>query len=105
MSTMNAEPKELFPPSECAAESPRHAWIAKYGLTTRDNGAAGEDEFGTEYGRWSAWMEPIPLHQDMPSIRYQNLTGEGDTEDEALADWARRHGVRMWFEEGYQKPT
>jgi len=73
-----------------AVKSPRLKWMEKYGVTTRraDHvvSAGEEDDFGH------------PVHQWTATNRWHNRGG--DTEDDALAAWARAQGVKMWNEEG-----
>lgn len=90
---------ELFGEDAVASDSPRRLWLARHGLATRDNGQAGEDELG-EFGRWLAWRIEAGIRYGGPRRMPGYSVGHGDTEDEALADWARKNGKRMWFEEG-----
>ena len=79
--------QELFPPSTVAGESPRLRWIKQYGLTVLPT-------------------NQVPHWQDDPRMAYKleavsNFSacrGFGDTEDDALADWAHTRGVRLWNE-------
>lgn len=82
---------ELFDVPE--VKSPRLRWMEKHGLKTKHFPGVqdGEEdpETGYELHTWVAWRGSPPVW-----IR----TG-GATEDDALADWARANGVRMWNEE------
>ena len=82
---------ELFPAVAVAGESPRLRWLARHGVVTRDNGQAGEDELG-EFSRWMAWITSSGVVYGGPRRMRKDYVGHGDTEDEALADWARKHG-------------
>lgn len=72
--------EELFPASTVTVESPRLSWIRRHSLTLERC-----DHSRLKFCAWS----PFP----MTDVSY------GVTEDDALADWARRNGVRLWNEE------
>lgn len=74
-------------------KSPRLRWLEKYNLQTIDTGLEGGEcpESGHEYKRWIAGPRDVPPEPDTWS--------EGDTEDEAIAQWARERGIRLWNEE------
>ena len=83
---------DLFP--DAVGDSPKAAWFKQHGIKTHDRGAGdlGEgDATGERILRWTC--EGVRGH-----------TGYGDTEDEALADWARRNRVRFWNERGVTLP-
>lgn len=78
---------ELFPPSTVAVESPRLRWMKRNGVCVES-------------------CDRVPRHPDDPRMAYDfeatspssRCNGLGDTKDEAIADWARRNGVRLWNE-------
>lgn len=76
---------ELFSSTDMACESPRARWMRENAVTTFDRGSGGEDEFG-EYQRWHATGF--------------GKKADGDTQDEALAELAKKAGVRFWNEVG-----
>jgi hypothetical protein len=69
--------------------SPRLAWKRKFNISTQDHGYHPESEFE----RWSAWSGD--LHKAIGN----GSLASGTTEDDAIAEWARRHNVRLWNEE------
>jgi hypothetical protein len=93
---------ELFPPEAVAMDSPRLAWIKRHGIVTFHSCPSDE---------WSTWMAGIqewhPEKTDAADFFFEETShngdtriGEGNTEDEAIAHLCRRHGVRLWNEEG-----
>jgi len=83
--------KELFDITE--QDSPRLAWIKKHAvqITVNKNirpGNDDEDEFGNE-------IRPVECR----TVTRRSKIGFGDTEDEAIHDWALKNKVRMWGEE------
>ena len=80
--------------------SPRLRWLQEHKITTAhwpEVNPGDEDEFGNELFPWTAFCGPLDgLHATI---------GCGATEAEALADYARQRGIRLWNEEGYEKPT
>ena len=65
-------------------KSPRLRWIEKHDLRTI-SGTTAENKV-----EWAAWQ-----------IGRGAKTFKGDTEDDALAAWAKARGVRLWNEEGF----
>jgi hypothetical protein len=63
--------------------SPRLAWMQKHGITAMQS----------ESGPWTAWSSLIQ------GRTAQNL-GFGDSEDEAITQWALKLGISLWNEEG-----
>ena len=76
---------ELFDAQMIEGKSPRMKWLEKHGIKT----AEAFDEFYDEI-RWSACR----------AGQHRLEHGRGITEADAIADWARRNGVRLWNEEG-----
>jgi hypothetical protein len=68
-----------------AQDSPRLAWMKRYGVKTFDRGYSGTDEMG-DFERWTA------------GVGASNYV-DGATEDEAIANWAKEHGLKLWNEE------
>lgn len=94
--TMN-ETQELFQPAAVASDSPRIAWCRRYriiisDMTTQPVAAAAVAT--GEIDRW--WCESDKLQFPM--------FGSGPTEADAIADFARRNGLRLWNEEVPQRP-
>jgi hypothetical protein len=80
----------LFPIPE--QPSPRLVWLRKHGVRCIKTSA--EDE------PWCAWLpenDSPECGAEMP--RVPEWCGYGDTEDDAIADLARREGLRLWNEE------
>lgn len=74
---------ELFPPCEVCVPSPRLLWIRKQGVKVfKSFGLEATDE------PWNCYAE---LGEDEAST--------GITEDDAIAAWARKNNVRLWFEQ------
>lgn len=79
---------ELFDIPE--VKSPRLRWMEKYHIKVKQtpNWSPGqEDENGDEVCKFYATDDSINYHG-------------GDTEDNALAEWAEARGKLLWFEEG-----
>ena len=76
---------ELFPTVKC--DSPRLAWIKRHNLTTAHNPELADDS------PWSCWSCPLSNALDRETI------GLGDTEADAIAEWAKLTGTRLWNEE------
>ncbi len=75
---------ELFPIEE--SKSPRLLWIEKHGIKAR---RYSPDEFDYLAGQLFVW-----------GASGGGEWGQGDTEDEALAQLAVKLGIRLWNEEG-----
>lgn len=71
---------ELFPPETVASKSPMRLWMEKHRLVVQTS-----DEFG------SVCQSSDPDLEDD--------TGDGTCEADAIFDWAKRNGVRLWNEE------
>jgi hypothetical protein len=83
---------ELFDAQMGEGKSPRLKWLEKHGLKTHDYGAAFvSPETGHEFGRWTCYLE-----SDYYTF---SKWANGETEADAIADWARLNGVRLWNEE------
>lgn len=83
--------EELFEVPE--VKSPRLKWIEKHRIKIRQtpNWTSGMEDFdGDEVHKFYAC--------DDGNWRFHAYGGE--TEDAALAEWARCRGKRLWFEEG-----
>ena len=85
---------ELFtiPPQD----SPRLAWLKKHEIQPKHNKEVepgDEDEFGDRIYPFSVYGSFM-----RGEVKYW-LAGFGDTEDEALVDFARGAGIRLWNEE------
>jgi hypothetical protein len=71
---------ELFDIKE--SKSPRLAWLEKHKIAT----LRGKPD------SWAAWTIGKPTKVDQ-------IIGYGESEDEAIADWAIKTGMRLWNEE------
>ncbi len=79
---------ELFAPTEGAADSPRLAWLKRHGLVYYFSDFTGESpETGNDIRPWT------------PQEVLFGKAGVGDTEDEACADYAQKHALKLWNEE------
>ena len=76
---------DLFP--DCRQDSPRLAWMKRHGVEVVE----------------------LPVKQDgqypfcAGTASLMHAFGYGDTEDDALADFAKRNGIPLWNEEQYAK--
>ena len=75
---------DLFP--EVRGESPRLAWIKRHDLHTQL--CPDPDEHP-----WACWAGKLSAALDAGTV------GDGPTEDDAIADWARKSGALLWNEE------
>lgn len=80
---------ELFPISAVSKESPKLVWIRRHGIKTNF-----DDSLELEEHPWSAWQGNLDY-----AIEADNF-GTGETEEDAIVNWARRNEVRLWNEEG-----
>ena len=79
---------ELFPAESVTVKSPRLLWMERHGVTV------GPLKFK-------------PTHSDDFRFAYSVIAvgkqgsehGYGNTEDDAIIDWAKANGVRLWNEE------
>ncbi len=90
-------PAELFPASEVASESPRLRWLREHGLTLFEGSpelvGTESPETGEEYSAWYC----VNM-QDEKDERLDRYFG-GSTADEACANYAAAHGLKLWNEE------
>lgn len=91
---------ELFPASEVAMDSPRLVWLHKNNCITFHS--------LIEPPCWYAAFaeEPVAGGDDIAQWFFEEMgangssrCGEGETEDEAIADLARHTCTRLWNEE------
>lgn len=80
---------ELFPEEETTKLSPRLQWMKRYGLKIED---------------YDCMQAPtmMPLRSVvccMSTILRESCPGTGESEQEAIFDWAERNGIRLWNEE------
>ena len=77
-------------------KSPRLRWIEKNHLRTKHFPGVEvgneDDETGDDLWPWVAWQYQGKCYPPRKALG-------GATEDEALAEWARRNGKLMWNEE------
>lgn len=81
-------------------KSPRLKWIAKYHISTKFFPGVKEGDEDPDTGDilypWVAWQYEGKVYP--PKNQYGGTYG-GATEDDALAEWARWRGKRLWNEE------
>jgi hypothetical protein len=90
---------DLFPIPE--TPSPRLAWMKKHSLSSRHYSKVEigfEDEFSGE--RIYPWIVYSVPFQAGGQFCGDSVAAGGDTEDEALTNWAKANGVKLWNEEG-----
>lgn len=85
---------ELFAPETVAMKSPRLLWLESNDIRTADCGSGGDSPETGEYKRWCCWSG------DMGQAMSDGPLAEGDTEDEAITEWAKMHDIRLWNESG-----
>ena len=92
---MSADNLEMFPPESVAMESPRLAWLRKHALCTYHvKELRGEcPETGNTLKPWTC------CKLELPGDVLAGKIGIGDTEDECCADYAQKHGLKLWNEE------
>ena len=90
---MNAD--ELFNSLEVASESPRLQWMRQNGVTLH---SPPSDMVGmaSNYGDTTEAYYAVPT--DGLGGFNTKSAGMGATADEALADYAVKHGLRLWNE-------
>lgn len=76
---------ELFDPKSVTVDSPCKKWVKKHSISTLKS-----PEIDPPWAAWSGGLDDA-LNKD-------NI-GYGQTEDDALVDWAKENGVRLWNEE------
>jgi hypothetical protein len=82
----------LFPVVETL--SPKLAWLKRHGLVCYYSDFNGESpETGEDIRPWTC------ARADAPQEVLFGKAGIGDTEDEACANYAAKHGLRLWNEE------
>ena len=83
---------DLFP--EAQSLSPKLQWMEKHGVTTIQQPPALVGETCPETGDViPAWVAGAYLSLDLA-----HQYGHGDTEEDSIADWARKNDVRLWNE-------
>ena len=94
---------DLFPTA--VQPSPRLQWLEAHSIGIAENPnfvTPGQecDLTGKEVFKFA-----VKGWKDFNGImRLLKVCGEGNTEEDAVADWARKAGVRLWNEEGYVAP-
>lgn len=73
---------DLFPAESLNVDSPRIAWMKRWVLQFKPDLAYDPASF-------------ICFSLSNPKMK----SGRGDTEDDAMLDWAKQNGVRLWNEE------
>lgn len=76
---------ELFPAESVSVDSPRLKWMKKYGVQVYDFKSPGESPETGSHKRWAAGTGILNYC-------------EGDTELEAISEWAKSHGIALWDE-------
>jgi hypothetical protein len=83
---------ELFPTEQITVKSPRLLWMERHGVKTSETMAGECPETGFEWLSWVAYSGELEISE-------RDRVGIGETEDDAIADWARINGVRLWNED------
>lgn len=78
---------ELFPQETVESKSPMRLWMEKHNIKTSLCLKDIEEP-------WSAWSGDLQEACDHDALAF------GDCEADAIFEWARRNGVRLWNEEG-----
>ena len=84
---------ELFPVESVKGDSPRLAWLKSHHVKTKnfpEQKIGDENEFGDELFPWYAFSA-------FAEDDVNDFIG-GATEDDAIAEYARRKGLRLWNE-------
>lgn len=80
--------------------SPRMVWLRDKNVRThRNDGVSAGDECeftGEPIAVWCAFIGEPPV-----GIRAEGFLGFGDTEDDAIADLAKKRGWKLWNEENF----
>lgn len=88
---------ELFPVQEMAMDSPRLKWKKKHQIQTRKN-VHGDPE------PWEAWWGDYSeaLERQLGSCGhvYGPFLAVGETEEDALVQYSKSNGIKLWNEEG-----
>lgn len=91
-------------------DSPKLAWLKKHGIITwyddgrRDGYAACPPQWFSGFQAWWPGQTGIDYFAAETAENGDSRIGEGDSEDEALANLmscgeARNAGMKLWFEE------
>ncbi len=93
---------ELFDINSVSMDSPRLAWKKKHSVETEKLERAGdEDDNGDTIPQWVCRIKKLAN-----GARYfPNQIAGGDTEDEALAEYAAKNSIPLWNEEASQTPS
>lgn len=92
---------ELFPPESVAMDSPKLAWLKRHKVLTYLSMPDDPDS-----RCWfAAFDEGEYIYENPADFFCQHLgengnsrSGEGDTEDDAIAHLCRRSGLKLWNE-------
>lgn len=85
--------EELFKPSEVQSESPKLRWMRAHGLEVRDlSDRIPEDCEPFTCALTADFNNPVSMN---PLVRHMAY---GNTADEAIANYARKHGLKLWNE-------
>jgi hypothetical protein len=90
---------ELFPEEVGSMDSPRLAWMKRHGLETEFYPEAvgmTEDEFGNDVFPWVCRLAKPRLTS---GTYCPKEIGGGETEHDAIADFAKNAGLKLWNEE------
>jgi hypothetical protein len=96
---------ELFPVESVQMDSPRLAWIKKYGVVTYHSLPNGDDHcwFAGFQEWWPTLTNPVDFFcKETGCNGDQNLT-EGETEDEAIIKLALYNEIPLWNEAEFVK--
>jgi hypothetical protein len=91
---------ELFPIESVTQDSPRLAWLKRHNLETECIPEGGPGVESPETGEdIPAWICRVRKQHPNFSTYCDREIGGGNTEDDAIADFARNAGIPLWNEE------
>ncbi len=96
-----SEQSEMFAPEAVAMLSPKLLWVQTHDLHvwhTPDLVGDEEDDQGNEIKPWTC----AKMSAGGPAL---SRCGTGDTEEEALADYAAKHGLGLWNQPRCEPPV
>ena len=105
-------PDELFPAESVAMDSPRLAWMKRHGIVTHHS-LPNDPHASRWYAGFWSWAEDFPQMDEVPQdpVGAEALflfetgmngpvnVGTGATEEDAITELCRKHGLKLWNEE------
>jgi hypothetical protein len=97
---------ELFPVDAVKMDSPRLAWLKKHGVVTY-LAMPDDPHWRLWYAGFSAWSTEYSPHLKSAADlffyetadRGDKRIGTGETEDDAIAELAKKYRLKLWNEE------